>query len=80
MDNLTPADTALIRLHRSGWSVGETAFSGPHGSTWVVFGSNGENLIRATGATQSEAWTEPERQAREPGMLDGATGRASLGN
>jgi hypothetical protein len=80
MDNLTPTDVALIRLHRSGWSVGDTAFSGPHGTTWVVFGSNGENLIRATGPTQSVAWVEAERQAREVGMLDRQPRRLSLAN
>jgi hypothetical protein len=78
MDNLTAAAAALIRLRRCGWSVGDTAFSSPHGTTWLVFGSNGENLIRAMGATQSEAWAEAERQAREVGMLDGVPWRGPL--
>jgi hypothetical protein len=79
-DDLGPADAALIRLHRAGWTVGDTAFSGPRGTTWVVSGSNGENLIRAFGATPAAAWSEAERQARELGMLDGRSGRASLNN
>jgi hypothetical protein len=37
------------RLHRSGWSIGSTAFDGPAGLTWVVSGSNGENRIRYRG-------------------------------
>jgi hypothetical protein len=61
-------------------SAGETAFFGPHRTTWLEVGSNGQNLIRARGPTQTEAWAESERQARELGMLDVATGRASLGN
>jgi hypothetical protein len=80
MDNLTAADIALIRLRRAGWSVGDTAFSGPRGTTWVVSGSSGENFIRAMGATQSAAWAEAERQARELGMIDRTPGRASLAN
>jgi hypothetical protein len=40
-----PADAAVIRLKRVGWSVGETVFSGPHRTTWLVSGSNGEDLI-----------------------------------
>ncbi len=80
MDDLSDADTALIRLRRAGWSVGEAAFSGPRSTTWVVSGRNGENLIRAFGPTADAAWLEAERQARELGMLDGGVGRASLGN
>jgi hypothetical protein len=38
---MTP-DTALDRLHRAGWTVGEVRC----GSTWLVSGHNGENLIR----------------------------------
>jgi len=67
-----PADAELERL--------ETAFSGPGGTTWVVTGSNGENLIRAMGRTQSDAWAEAVRQARELGMLDRSPGRTSLAN
>src|SRR4051812_27175516 len=41
---------ALGRLHRSGWSTGCTAFhDGAGGLSWLVSGTNGENLIRAWG-------------------------------
>jgi hypothetical protein len=78
MDDLSPADVAQIRLRRCGWNVGETAFSGPHGTTWVVSGSNGENIIRATDPTQSATWAEAERQALELGMVDRTPGWGSL--
>lgn len=79
-DDLSPTDIALIRLHRAGWSVGDTAFVGTRGTTWLVYGSNGENLIRAHGPTQAEAWTEAVRQAMELGMIDLPPGRPSLEN
>jgi hypothetical protein len=49
---------ALDRLHVGGWSVGDTAFHDVErgGIIHVVIGSNGENQIRAEGATGSEAW------------------------
>src|SRR5512135_2939574 len=47
---------ALDRLHAGGWSVGDAACSGPGGIIHVVIGTNGENQIRAEGATCSEAW------------------------
>jgi hypothetical protein len=34
---MTP-DEALDRLHRAGWSIGETCA----GRTWIVSGSNGD--------------------------------------
>jgi hypothetical protein len=36
---------------------------------WLVLGSNGENLIRAVGATQAEAWRLASEQAAAVGML-----------
>jgi hypothetical protein len=59
---MTP-DEALDRLHRAGWSVGEAAA----GSTWLVCGSNGENLLDARGRTQAEAWGGACEQARALG-------------
>jgi hypothetical protein len=61
---MTP-DEALDRLHRAGWSIGETAA----GSTWLVSGINGENVICARGGSQGEAWSEACEQARAGGML-----------
>ena len=43
MDDLSPTDVAF--LHRTGWSIGDTAFTTATGTTWLVSGSNGENLI-----------------------------------
>jgi hypothetical protein len=62
----------LEALHRAGWSIGETAFAAVDGSrVWVVSGHNGENQIRAEGASALEAWQEAARQAREVGMVIG---------
>jgi hypothetical protein len=61
---MTP-DEALDRLHRAGWSVGDTRA----GRTWCVSGTNGENVIFATGRTQQEAWARACEQAAEVGML-----------
>jgi hypothetical protein len=61
---MTP-DTVLDRLHRAGWTVGEVRC----GCTWLVSGHNGENLIRATGATQALAWQQACDQAELVGML-----------
>ena len=49
---------ALDRPHAGGWSVGDTAFHDVDrgGIIHVVIGSNGENQIRAEGATRPEAW------------------------
>jgi hypothetical protein len=56
---------ALAHLHRAGWSIGDVAFrDGAGGLTWLVSGSNGENLIRAEGPTRDEAWGRAIEQAR----------------
>jgi hypothetical protein len=44
-----------LRLHRSGCSIGDIAGWTPEGLVWLVWGSNGENLIRAEGPTRGEA-------------------------
>jgi hypothetical protein len=36
---------------------------------WIGSGSNGENLIRAEWAAQTEAWIRASEQARSLGML-----------
>ena len=51
-------DTASIlkRLHHAGWTIGDTAFHTVDGRVvWVVSGVNGENQVRAEGATSAEA-------------------------
>jgi hypothetical protein len=62
-------DECFARLHRAGWSVGETSFFGSCGEVWLVSGSNGENLLRAEGLTQADAWWRACQQAEALGML-----------
>ena len=57
-------DESFARLHRAGWSIGETATAGG----WQVTGSNGENLVSATGKSQVEAWYRAVEQAEAVGM------------
>jgi hypothetical protein len=47
------------------WSLGETCF----GSRCQVDGTNGDNRLLATGASQAEAWYNATVQAREVGLL-----------
>jgi hypothetical protein len=61
---MTP-DECLNALHRAGWSVGVARF----GSTVVVYGSNGENVVRAAATTEAEAWRTAVEQAWALGML-----------
>jgi hypothetical protein len=58
-------DEALDRMHRAGWSVGDVVAGG----TWIVSGANGENLLRAAGRTQAEAWAQACEQGAAVGML-----------
>jgi hypothetical protein len=62
-------DESRDRLHRAGWSVGEIATA----ACWVVSGTNGQNLLRAEGAGQAEAWW----RACEPARAVGDAGAAS---
>ena len=66
LDPRQPSDIiALDHLHRAGWSIGDmAAHDGAGGLAWIVWGSNGENLIRAEGATGDEAWAGAVEQAR----------------
>jgi hypothetical protein len=66
-------DESFGRLHRAGWSIGEAAGT----AVWVVTGTNGENVIRAEGKTQAEAWYRAALQAEAVGML--ARTKASTG-
>jgi hypothetical protein len=62
-------DESLDRLHRAGWSVGDSAFGSSHALVWGVSGNNGENVVIAFGKTRAEAWWRACVQAREVGML-----------
>jgi hypothetical protein len=68
----------LDRLHVGGWSVGDTAFHDVDrgGIIHVVIGSNGENMIRAEGATCREAGTL-FHSASDPDALTLCPGAAS---
>ena len=69
-DEPRTSDASLASLHRAGWTIGDAAFGGiGPGLVWLVSGSNGENLIRAQGATRDEAWDRAVEQARSLGML-----------
>ena len=70
-DLQSPPDVeALDRLHRAGWSIGDTAFDDRAGGlVWIVSGHNGENLIRAEGTIRDEAWGRAVEQARALGVL-----------
>ena len=37
--------------------------------TWIVSGANGENVIHAEGATETEAWQRAFEQADSLGMM-----------
>jgi hypothetical protein len=63
-------DDSLRQLHQAGWSIGDVAFrDGTRGLIWLVWGSDGENVIRAEGANRDETWAGAIEQARAPGML-----------
>jgi hypothetical protein len=49
--NYPTVDESRDRLRGAGWSLGERCF----GAAWQVDGSNGENALLATGATQAQA-------------------------
>jgi hypothetical protein len=70
VDEVEVAGT-ITALRRAGWSVGSTAFAGSAGERrWFVSGLNDENLIRAEGTTEAEAWRLALEQARAVGMLE----------
>ena len=83
-DAFPPTEASIIRLHRSGWSAGETAWHAIGGGiVYQVDGRNGsENQVRAEGATAREAWHHAVESAAACGMLDGwprPTGRSGGG-
>jgi hypothetical protein len=58
-------EESFMRLHQSGWSIGETA----GGAVWIASGSNGKIQIRAEGQSQADAWYRATLQAEASGML-----------
>jgi hypothetical protein len=57
-------------LHRAGWSIGDTAFAGPGGVVWLVYGTKGGHELRAEALGQVEAWRRACRQAEALGPID----------
>jgi hypothetical protein len=55
MSSYPGVDECRDRLHRAGWSIGETAIGPDHALVWLVTGTKGENGIEARGRSQSEA-------------------------
>ena len=68
-------DESLDRLHRAGWSVGDSAFGTGHALVWTVSGTNGENRVQSYGRTRAEAYWRACVQAREVGLLAPVRGR-----
>lgn len=81
MPTPNPTDDAVKQLHQAGWNIGSAAFTdrAGEGLVWIVSGSNGENQIRAEGATAAEAWTAAIDQARACGLLGLKPGEPSAG-
>ena len=52
MDEMKRTDKLFLILHKAGWSVGDTAFVGKEGISWLVFGTRGElSLLTETTAS-----------------------------
>jgi len=56
MDEIPKTDKLFLILHRAGWSIGDTAFVGKQGISWLVYGTKGDHSIQAKGKSQVEAW------------------------
>jgi hypothetical protein len=69
MDEMRKTDRLFLILHRAGWSIGDTAFVGKEGMSWLVFGTRGDHSIHAEGKSQEEAWKQACRQAEEIGLV-----------
>ena len=69
MDHIPRTDKLFLILHKAGWSIGDTAFAGKDGISWLVYGTNGDHTIQANGKTQEEAWKQTCREAEEMGLV-----------
>ena len=69
MNDIPKTDKLFLILHRAGWSIGDTAFVGKEGISWLVYGTKGDHSIQANGKTQVEAWKQACRQAEEMGLV-----------
>ncbi len=69
MEEILKTDRLFLILHKAGWSIGDTAFAGKKGMSWLVFGTKGDHSIRAEGKSQVEAWKNACHQAEEMGLV-----------
>ena len=69
MEEIPKTDRLFLILHKAGWSIGDTAFVGKEGISWLVYGTRGDHSIRAEGKSQVEAWKDACRQAEEMGLV-----------
>jgi hypothetical protein len=69
MGEIPTTDKLFLILHKAGWSIGDTAFAGKEGISWLVFGTNGDHAIQANGKSQKEAWKQACRQAEAMGLI-----------
>ena len=69
MDEMRKTDRLYTILYKASWSIGDTAFVGKEGMSWLVFGTKGDHSIRAEGKSQVEAWKDACRQAEEMGLV-----------
>jgi hypothetical protein len=65
MEKIPKTDELFLILHKTGWSIGDTAFVDKERITWLVYGTLGDHSIRAAGTSQDEAWKQACRQAEE---------------
>jgi len=70
MNVVRKSDELFCRLHGAGWSIGDTAFAGPGGMTWLVYGMQGGYELRSEAKSRSEAWEAACRQAEALGLID----------
>ena len=69
MEEIPKTDRLFLIVHRAGWSIGDTALVGKEGISWLVYGTRGDQSIRAEGKSQVEAWKLACRQAEEMGLV-----------
>ena len=48
MNNIPETDKLFLVLHRAGWSIGDTAFAGKDGISWLVYGTKDDHSIQVT--------------------------------
>lgn len=70
MNTPSKIDELFVLLHEAGWSIGDAAFDGQAGRTWLVYGTQGGYELRVDNSERTEAWKEACRQARELGLID----------